>query len=117
MLLTNEDGNALQGISSNFCKAQSDKISHIAMEDDHLDTVISHIDIQDDHIDIPYPTSITRIPYRYSYRYPINVRSPISISHIDIGSYLVTLSARPYPAAAAAAAEAAAEAAEAAGSV
>jgi len=36
----------------------------------HLPT--SHIDIQDDHIDLPY-------------------QSPIFISHIDIGSYLVTL--------------------------
>jgi len=37
------------------------------------------------------PISITRVPYRYSYQYPIDVRSPISVSHIDIGSYLVTL--------------------------
>jgi len=53
-----------------------DKISHIDMGDDHIDTVISHIispysifhiDIQDDHIDtadnhidilVPYPRSI-----------------------------------------------------------
>ena len=45
----------------------------------------------DNHIDIPYPKSITHIPYRYPHRYLIDVRSPISISHIDIGSYLVTL--------------------------
>ena len=40
-------------------RRQSDKISHIDMGDDHIDTVISqfislisHIDIQDDHIDM-----------------------------------------------------------------
>jgi hypothetical protein len=58
--------------------AQSDKISHIDMGDDHVDPVISHIislishiDMGDDHIDkvdnhihIPYPKSITHIPYR-----------------------------------------------------
>jgi len=77
---------------------QCDKISHIDMGDDRIDTVISHIislishiDIQDDHIDIvdnhidiPYPKSITHIPYRYTYRYLIDVRSPIWISHIDL---------------------------------
>ena len=77
---------------------QSDKISHIDMGDDRIDTVISHIislishiDIQDDHIDMidnhidtPYPKSIYYIPYRYSDRYLIEVRSPISISHIDL---------------------------------
>ena len=38
----------------------------------------------DDHIDIPYPISITHIPYRCPYRYLIDVRPPISVSHIDI---------------------------------
>ena len=38
----------------------------------------------DVHIDIPYPISITHIPYRYQYRYLFNIRHPISISHIDI---------------------------------
>jgi len=65
------------------CCTQSDKISHIDIQDDHIDTVISHIISQ-------YPISISRmthidndidiridIPYRYS----------ISISR----SYLVTL--------------------------
>jgi hypothetical protein len=33
---------------------QSDKISHIDMEDDHIDTVISHIIS-------PYPISISRM--------------------------------------------------------
>jgi hypothetical protein len=45
----------------------------------------------DNHIDIPYPISIIHIPHRNPYRYLIDVRSPISISHIDIGSSLVTL--------------------------
>jgi len=51
----------------------------------------------DNHVYGPYPNSISHIPYRYSHRYLIDVRSPISISHIDIGSYLVTLAdiARP----------------------
>jgi len=40
-----------------------------------------------DYMDIPYPISITHISYRYLYRYPIDVRYPISISR----SYLVTL--------------------------
>jgi len=58
--------------------AQSDKISHIDMEDDRIDTVISHIislishidmgedhiDMVDYHIDIPYPKSTCHIPYR-----------------------------------------------------
>jgi hypothetical protein len=38
----------------------------------------------DDHIDIPYPLSITHMPYRYPDRYPIDVRTLISISHIDL---------------------------------
>jgi hypothetical protein len=88
---------------------QSYKISHIDMGDDHMDTLISHIIS-------PYPISISRmtisiwkitlsiycIPNRYPNShidYHIDVsftsgppcRSPISISHIDIGSYLVTL--------------------------
>ena len=77
---------------------QSDKISHIDMGDDRIDTVISniislisHIDIQDDHIDMVdnyidtlYPKSISHIPYRNPYRYLNDVRSPISISHIDL---------------------------------
>jgi len=50
------------------------------MVDNHIDRPyhksISHI-----HIDIPIDISLTsEIPYR----------SPISVSHIDIGSYLVT---------------------------
>jgi len=75
------------------------------------------------HIDIPYPKSISDIPYRNPYRYIIDVRSPISISHIDLpyrspisishidlpyrypisishidlGSYLVTLRPGPRP--------------------
>jgi len=79
-------------------RGQGDKISHIDMGDDRIDPVISHIislishiDIQDDHIDMldnhidtPYPKSIYYIPYRYSDRYLIEVRSPISISHIDL---------------------------------
>jgi hypothetical protein len=47
---------------------QSDKISHIDMENDHIDTVIS----------------ITHIPYRCPRRYLNDVRSPVSISHIDL---------------------------------
>jgi len=43
-----------------------------------------HIDMVDNHIDIPYPKSIPHIPYPYSHRNPIDVRSPISISHIDL---------------------------------
>jgi len=35
-------------------RVQSDKISHIDMEDDHIDTVISHIIS-------PYPISISRM--------------------------------------------------------
>jgi len=46
---------------------QSDNISHIDIEDDHIDTIISHIDYH-------FPITMTHIPYRY----------PISISHIDI---------------------------------
>ena len=75
-------------------------MSHIDMEDDHIDTVISHIispypisisrmtiiqddhiDVADNHIDILYPISISHI----------SCRCLISISHIDIGSYLVIL--------------------------
>ena len=55
-------------------------ISHIDIQDDHIDMV-------DDHIDNPYPISISHIPYRYPYRYLIDIRYPISISHIDIRSY------------------------------
>jgi len=39
--------------------------------------------------------SLAHIPYRYPHRHLIDVRSPISISHIDIGSYLVTLGLKP----------------------
>jgi hypothetical protein len=67
---------------------QSDKISHIDMEDYHIDTVISHIIS-------PYPISISRMTisiYRVSNRYPIShigvpltsdlpYRSPISMSY------------------------------------
>jgi hypothetical protein len=56
------------------------------------------MDIQHDHIDTdvsyilsPYPISTTHIPYRYPYRNLIDVGSPVSISNIDIGSYLITL--------------------------
>jgi len=77
---------------------QGDKISHIDMGDEGIDTVISHIislishidmgdghiDMVDNHVHIPYPKSISHIPYRYHYRYLIDVRSPISISHIDL---------------------------------
>jgi len=38
----------------------------------------------DSHIDIPYPKSISHIPYRYSYRYLMDVRSSISLFHIDL---------------------------------
>jgi hypothetical protein len=103
--------------------SQSDKMSHIDMADDHIDTVISHIisphpisisrmtisiwlyiDMVDNHIDITHPISITHIPYRHPYRYLIDVRSPLSISNIDLPyrspismsrSYLVTLCVRP----------------------
>jgi len=54
-----------------------------------------YIDMVDYHIHIPYPILMIYIPYRYSDRYPINVQSPrsisISISYVDIGSFLVTL--------------------------
>jgi len=88
---------------------QSDKISHIDMVISHIDTVISHI-IR------PYPISISRMTisvwwmtismYHIPNRCPISLidipidislmsglpyRSPISISHINIGSHLVTL--------------------------
>jgi hypothetical protein len=39
---------------------------------------------QNDTISYRYSISITHIPYRYPYRYLIDVRSPISISHIDL---------------------------------
>ena len=90
-----------RGLTPAWCVAQSDNISHIDIEDDHIDTVISHIDI-------PYPTSISRMTisiwwmsisiYHMPYRYPIfhidthidislisdiPYRYPISISHID----------------------------------
>jgi hypothetical protein len=57
---------AMGGASS----GQINKICHIDMGDDRIDTVISHV-IR------PYPVSICRMP--------------ISISRIDIGSYLVIL--------------------------
>jgi len=77
---------------------QSDKISHIDMGDDsiryghlpyhqpifHINIQDDHIDMVDQHIDLPYPISITHIPYRCSYRSPIDVRSPISVFHIDL---------------------------------
>jgi len=73
-------------------------ISHIDIQDDHIEMV-------DNHIDMPYPKSITHISYRFPYRCIIHVRSPVSISHIDIGSYIVTLLAGSAVAAAAAAAD------------
>jgi hypothetical protein len=51
-------------------RRQSDKISHIDMEDDHIDTVISHIIS-------PYPISISRMS-------DLPTRSPISISDHDL---------------------------------
>ena len=51
-------------------REQSDKISHIDMEDNHSDNVISHIIS-------PYTISLSKLT--------------ISISDIVIGSYLVTL--------------------------
>ena len=87
---------ASRGISR-ACTRQSDKISHIDMEDDHIDTVISHVISQDpiliskddnivsvdNDIDMPHPITTTHISYRYPYRYLIDVhlpyRSPISI--------------------------------------
>ena len=54
---------------------------------------ISHIDIQDDHIDIPYPISISRMTISIwwmttsMYHLPYRYRYPTSISR----SYLVTL--------------------------
>jgi len=45
----------------------------------------------DDLIDILYPMSKTHIPYRDSYLCIVHVRSPISISRINVGSYLVAL--------------------------
>jgi len=81
---------------------RSDKISHIDIQDDRIDTVISHIISH-------YPISISRMTisiwwmtisiYHIPYRYPIfhidthieiplmsdiPYRYPISISHIDI---------------------------------
>ena len=38
----------------------------------------------DNHIDRPCLISITHNRHRYSYRYPTDVRSPISIVHIDL---------------------------------
>ena len=81
---------------------QSDKISHIDIQDDSIDTVISHI-----HTTYPISTSrmtisiwwmtisINHIPYRYSIFHidthidiplmsDIPYRYPISISYIDI---------------------------------
>ena len=75
-------------------------ISHIISPISHIDIQDDHIDMVDDHIDLPYPKSIKHILYRNPYRYLIDVRSPISISHIDLPyrspisisrSYLVTL--------------------------
>jgi len=84
---------------------QSDRISHIDMGDDRIDTVISHIisiishiamgddqiDMVDNHIHIPYPKlyPIFRIdtPIDISLMSDLPCRSPISISR----SYLVTL--------------------------
>jgi len=91
----------------------SDKISHIDMEGDHIDTVISHIIS-------PYPTSKSRTtistwwmpistyhiqnrltmfhidnPIDNSLTSDLPYRSSISISHLDIGSYLVTLNNPP----------------------
>jgi len=43
-----------------------------------------HINMVDNHIDIPYPISITRIPYRNPYRCLIDIRYPISTFHIDL---------------------------------
>jgi hypothetical protein len=47
---------------------QSDKISHIDIQDDHIDTVISHIIS-------PYPISISRMTISI-------LSSPISLAHI-----------------------------------
>jgi len=56
---------------------QSDKISHIDIKDDHIDTVICHIDIQ-------YPISISRMTISIWLTtismYHIPHRNPISIS-------------------------------------
>jgi len=40
--------------------------------------------MMNDHIHISYPLSIAHITYRSPYRYPIDVRSPISIAYIDL---------------------------------
>jgi hypothetical protein len=72
------------------CRAQSDKISHVDVGYDRIDTVISHIIS-------PYPISTSRMTRRL-YRYTIShlpYRYPISIFHIDIGSYLLTLVGPP----------------------
>jgi hypothetical protein len=65
---------------------QSDKISHIDIQDDHIDTAISLVlipfDIQDDHIDM--------INNHVDKQYPISITS--FMSDIDIGSFLITLS-------------------------
>ena len=59
-------------------------ISHIDIQDDHIDMV-------DNRIDIPYPKSISHIAYRYPMTSPflsdLPYRYPTSISR----SYLVTL--------------------------
>jgi hypothetical protein len=59
-------------------------ISHIISLISHIDIQDDHIDMVDDHIDNHYPISIDHIPYRQLYRCCIDVRSPISISHIDL---------------------------------
>jgi len=77
-----------------ICQAQSVKISHIDMGDDRIDMV-------DNHNDNPCPKSITHIPYRHPYRYLIDVRSPISISHIDLPyrspDHILSLRSGPRP--------------------
>jgi hypothetical protein len=42
---------------------QSVKITHIDIGDDYIDMQEDHVDMVDEHIDIPYPESISRIPY------------------------------------------------------
>jgi hypothetical protein len=70
------------------CAGEGDKISHIDMENDHIDTAISHIIT-------PYPISMTMShtdnPIGIPFVSHLTYRSSISISHIDIESYLVTL--------------------------
>jgi len=61
---------------------------------------MSHIDAEMTAPILSSSMSLAHIAYRYPishidihFRYLIDVRIPISISHIDTGSYLVTLSA------------------------